>query len=116
MPYTLVDPPGEWFTPMQPGERRVRGAVLGSLLQLPDTGLVSPAVTLARQDGQTLGPSDLQIIGSPSIDTTGQIVSVTLGNAALSNVGYLITFSANGNITGNPVFRTVSMYILAVVG
>ncbi len=114
--YQPIIPPGEWFSPLQTGERRVRSAVLGDLLQLPDTSLVSPTVVVTRQDGATITNQDLQAIGSPVLDGRGLIVSITLGNGQLPGVGYYITFAANGNISGNPYIRTVSMSVLAVVG
>lgn len=114
--YQPIVPPGQWFSPLQPGERRVRSAVLGDILQAPDTSLVSPTVTLARQDGTPLGAQDLQIIGSPSLDPRGLVISITLGNGELPGVGYEITFEAAGNVSANPYIRTVLMSVLAIVG
>lgn len=115
MTLTLTNPPAEWFSAMQPGDKRVRSASLAALIQSPDVSFVSPSAVITRQDGAALTGSDLSVVGSPSVDSTGLIISATL--LAGSNIAaYYVTFSAQGNSSGNPIYRSVGLNVTAVVG
>lgn len=103
------------FSAMQPGEKRVKSAALGDVIQLPDTTLVSPTVVISRQDGLALTGSDMQIVGTPAMDGTGLIASVTL-QAGTNLTTYNLQYAANGNISGNPIIRTVGIAVLAAIG
>ena len=49
------------------------------------------SVVITRQDGVTMGGLDLTVVGSPTLDATGQIVTVVL-NKGQVGVWYIVTF------------------------
>lgn len=110
---TAPSPP-RW-TAMQLGESKPRDANFsGPLLGDTINGAGSVTLVITRRDGRPMTTSDLSQVGSPSLDSTGQVVSVKL-SAGTKGGDYAIAFTVQ-TAGASTICRTAYQAVQAAVG
>lgn len=106
--------PPRW-TAMQFGEQKPRDANFsGPLLKDIISSASNVTIAITRRDGRPITTSDLSQIGLPLLDSTGQIVTVTL-NAGTKGGDYAIAFTVQ-TAGASTICRTAYQAVQAAVG
>lgn len=113
MSLTLAALAPKTYSPFRVGDDAPKSGSFAAVLGT-DTITGTPTVTITRKDGVTPGSGDLTIVGSPTVDTTNQIVTVRL-DQGIVGVTYIITFSI-ATAAGNIWYRDAYLPVVANLG